>query len=245
MDRRTKRYLKVLVPIVLAVLFLIGVAVAGLVQPNISPSRLGHARVLDTIESHAAGAIIGAPIGVPSSADSSAPAGGAPQLISDEVWAAVARAEADGFLHGKEVDGLLPLPFRAISDYTYTLPDPEVLGRLSEPDTYLEGRIPDRVRELDGRDVQMVGFMVPIEVDRKGKMIAFALTQNQNFCCYGIPPAMNEIVMVTMRRGRAAKYSFDVPIVVRGQLHVGEAIDDGYVQHIYRIEAESARELRN
>jgi len=105
-------------------------------------------------------------------------------------------------------------------------------------------QIPNHIQALDGTKVLLVGFMVPIDVDRRGNVTAFALTQNQSFCCYGIPPGLTELVMVEMEDGKSAPYAYDTPVAVYGTMNVGEDIDDGYILSVYRMESSEVVDVR-
>jgi hypothetical protein len=86
--------------------------------------------------------------------------------------------------------------------------------------------------------------MVPIDVDRRGNVTSFALTQNQSFCCYGIPPGLTELVVVDMAEGKSAPYSYDVPVAVYGTIKVGEEIDDGYILNLYHVTSTEVVDVR-
>ena len=105
-------------------------------------------------------------------------------------------------------------------------------------------QIPEEIRALDAAKVVLVGFMVPIDVDRRGQIKSFALTQNQMFCCFGVPPSMNEWVMVEMSEGEPAEYVSDLPIAVFGDFKVGEEIEDGYVMSVYRMAGREVMDVR-
>ncbi|MFA6242811.1 MAG: DUF3299 domain-containing protein, partial [Candidatus Hydrogenedentales bacterium] len=108
-------------------------------------------------------------------------------------------------------------------------------------------QIPAWIKKLHKQKSVVVGFMVPIEVEGDGdavKVKSFALTQNQMFCCFGVPPAMNQWVMVTME-GDASKYYADLPVAVYGEFEVGEDIEDGYVMSVFRMRAEKTMDVRD
>lgn len=128
--------------------------------------------------------------------------------------------------------------FGGLSSFQYEIPDPEIIRESQDPFKAPVDQIPSKIRELDGEPVVVVGFMVPIEIDRKGNVESFALTVNQTFCCFGVPPAMNEWLMVEMEEGHSAPYTMDVPVAAYGMFHVGEEIEDGYVLSIYRMTAD-------
>jgi len=79
--------------------------------------------------------------------------------------------------------------------------------------------------------------MVPIDL-KNGKSTKFLLVKDQSLCCFGRMPRMNEWVSVKMKAGKSARVIQDQPVTVFGSLDVGELIDSGEVQSIYRIESE-------
>lgn len=143
---------------------------------------------------------------------------------------------ADPLAFEKTQDGQFwKLTFAALGSFRYDVPDPDELRKSATPTKPVKDQIPGKLKEMDGQPVLLVGFMVPIEITREGKVKTFALTQNQQFCCFGVPPAMNEWVMVTMDEGKTADYIMDLPVAAYGKLAVGEEIEDGYVLSMYRM----------
>ena len=101
----------------------------------------------------------------------------------------------------------------------------------------LRKQIPEEIAKLDEQDALLIGFMVPMEIDARGRVKSFTLVKDQMMCCFGVPPAMNDWVSVTMPEGGAIRYERDVPVAVYGKLRVGEEIEDGYVISLYRLQA--------
>jgi hypothetical protein len=94
--------------------------------------------------------------------------------------------------------------------------------------------IPKPVKELDGKQVVMIGFMLPIyEVEN---IKEFLLVQSLWACCYGTPPDINGIVRVVMKGDRRCDYQFD-PILVKGTFKVEETTEDGYCIDIFQLHA--------
>lgn len=189
----------------------------------------------------------GAPIGAkPPEASLSDP--GQIRVIPQESWDLLDSMEGDGdelFDFKPSHDGIhLKVPFGALSSYIYEVPDPARLRTVKEPETLLGDQIPSRIKMLDEQKVLLVGFMVPIDVDRRGNVTAFALTQNQSFCCYGIPPGLTELVIIEMEEGKTAPYAYDIPIATYGSLHIGEEIDDGYILSLYRMTGTEVVDVR-
>ena len=127
--------------------------------------------------------------------------------------------------------------FGQLGCYMYEMPDPTVLRDAEDPHALLKDQIPPEIKALDGEPVLLLGFMVPVEFDSRGKLAAFAITQNQAFCCYGVTPAMNDWVMVRVPEGQGVEYRQQEPVAVYGVLEVGELLDEGYVLSLYRLTA--------
>jgi len=127
--------------------------------------------------------------------------------------------------------------FRVLSDFDYEPPRPEDFPERPAVQD-LPDQIPPHVRDLDAREVLLIGFMVPLDFDRDGGITSFALTQNQMFCCFGQVPAMNEWVTVSMPEGTSTRYVPSLPVGVFGKLEVGEALENGFVTSVYRLRAD-------
>jgi hypothetical protein len=103
--------------------------------------------------------------------------------------------------------------------------------------TYVEGKtpIPPFIKALDKKNVEMVGFMMPLTEVKN--ITQFLLVPSLWGCCYGQPPAVNHIVVVKMPPGQTTKFYDDV-IRIRGQFDVGETKQDGYLVSLYVLTAE-------
>lgn len=199
--------------------------------------------------------IKGAPIDAPvESTEGDAAPGGAPQgktlgrALPQQSLDLLEKAEADArkdpFAFEKTKDGkFLKVTFNALGSYPYEVPDPDAILASPTPNKPLKEQIPEKIKALDKQPAVIVGFMVPVEVDNKGGVKSFALTQNQMYCCFGVPPSMNEWVMVTME-GAPAKYYSDLPVAVFGTLEVGEQFEDGYVMSVYRMKSDKVMDVR-
>jgi len=103
--------------------------------------------------------------------------------------------------------------------------------------TYIEGKtpIPDFIKRLDGKDIEMIGFMMPLSEVKN--ITQFLLVPSLWGCCYGQPPAVNHIVVVRMPPGQTTKFFNDV-IRIRGRFSVGETKQDGYLVSLYVLTVE-------
>ena len=167
------------------------------------------------------------------------------RVIPDDEWRFLKETEDQA---GKPIETrkgtFLRVPFSKLSGFEYHDPAPYTARNWEAEGGAPKERIPDEVRELSDERVMVAGFMVPLAFDRRGNVEAFALSQDLLFCCYGIPPAMHEWIMVTVEEGARVTYIKDTPIAVFGKLEVGEELDDGYVLSMYRMEAVEVAELR-
>lgn len=153
---------------------------------------------------------------------------------------------ADLFKFEKTKDGLYnKVSFKALGGFTYEVPDPEVVRALPAGQVVPKDQVPPELKALDGAPVLLAGFMVPIDLDAEGRVRSFALTQDQMFCCYGVPPKMNQWVMVQMAEGHTTEYKNNVPVAVFGTITIGEEVDDGYVLSLYRMTSDKVIDVRD
>ena len=96
--------------------------------------------------------------------------------------------------------------------------------------------IPAAVKALDGRLVAIQGFLLPVKMNN-GLAFEFLLLRNQNLCCFGSIPKINEWITVEAK-GEGVKPIMDQPLTVLGRLHVGEIREQGYLVGLYRLDAE-------
>jgi hypothetical protein len=88
--------------------------------------------------------------------------------------------------------------------------------------------IPDTIKALDGTNVAVRGFMLPLKL-QEGLVTELVLSRNQMLCCFGKAPEMNELVLVRME-GKGVKAAMDQPVTICGTLRVGERrLDEGTV----------------
>ncbi len=97
--------------------------------------------------------------------------------------------------------------------------------------------VPQSVRKLDGMEVSVTGFMLPIRI--KNRLVTqFMLMRTQNTCCFGIPPELHEVVEV-LNIETPGKVLMDTPVTVVGRLHVRERWESTFLCSIYQMDAES------
>jgi hypothetical protein len=114
------------------------------------------------------------------------------------------------------------------------LPQPPKYVVTEEDD--LTGRVPKKVQALDGQKVRITGFMLPMHL-KDGLVTDFLLIRSQLTCCFGVPPAPNEWVVVSMV-GSGVQQQMDTPIQAFGKLHVGAMFENHAFSGLYRLECE-------
>lgn len=100
------------------------------------------------------------------------------------------------------------------------------------------GPLPPEVQALDGRRVRLAGFMLPVK-SGQGRVTEFLVLRNQLMCCYGLPPAPNEWVLVRVP-GAGIPVAMDRPLHFYGTLRVAELFEHGIFVALYRLELERA-----
>ncbi len=95
-------------------------------------------------------------------------------------------------------------------------------------------KIPAAVRALDNHFVAVRGFLLPLKMNN-GLAIQFLLMRNQNMCCFGSVPKVNEWICVEPE-GAGVKPVMDQPITIIGRLRVGEIRERGYLVGIYKMQ---------
>jgi len=98
------------------------------------------------------------------------------------------------------------------------------------------GHVPGSIRNMDGKEVVLTGFMLPIRIHNR-LVTEFMLMRNQNTCCFGIPPELHEVVEV-LKVDTPTKVLMDTPIAVVGRLHVRERWEGTFLCSIYQLDAE-------
>jgi hypothetical protein len=100
-------------------------------------------------------------------------------------------------------------------------------------------KIPPAIKALDGTNVEITGYMMPIEDPVKGQLHKFVVFRNPITCCFGCANMINEYMTVTLKGDEMVKYTPDTPITVRGKLSVGGVFEQGYLLSIYQMAADA------
>lgn len=90
--------------------------------------------------------------------------------------------------------------------------DWKLLGELD----YISGKASSELAALEGKDVKIPGFMVPLE-DNAKEVSEFLLVPSPQACIHVPPPPPNQMVLIEMEKGSGAQTMFG-PIWVYGKL---------------------------
>lgn len=143
--------------------------------------------------------------------------------------------------------GRLAIRFRhlaldALEDDAYEAVLGALVGRdMTEPgDAAADARraeFPAEIRALDGKEVALGGYMIPVEWD-DAVVLEFMLVRDLLACCFGGAPQPDEWVQVRMAPGEGAHYYPFLPVIVNGKLSIqGMADAAGYPIGCYAMTA--------
>lgn len=125
------------------------------------------------------------------------------------------KSGADG-LEAKLPKGYVQLAWRKIGGFDYKEDRP----------------LPTEIQQLDGKNAGVIGYMLTLgETENIEELL---LVESLWGCCFGSTPGMHQTVLVKLKPGTSTNYSAS-PILVLGELEVGEEKEDGYVMSVYRL----------
>ncbi|MCB9825554.1 MAG: hypothetical protein H6806_11400 [Planctomycetes bacterium] len=115
--------------------------------------------------------------------------------------------------------GVTPLPWEVLRAYEV---QPGLVG------------MPEDIRELDGQQVVMLGFLQP-EYDYED-IARFTLVESHWSCCYGVPAGLNGSVYVQLAPKAPRLHLTVQPVRVRGTFRVREQKEGRIVFSVYALE---------
>jgi hypothetical protein len=149
---------------------------------------------------------------------------------SNRAPGAVSTADASG-----KAGECLAVDFEELASFDFIAPDTQVTnqtGVVDEADKY----IPPLIKKWEGKKVLLRGFMLPLKYE-SDQTTEFLLMRSQASCCFGTSPKITEMAYVKTT-GRGVKPLMDVPVTIKGTLHVGVFRDNGFITGIYRMDGE-------
>lgn len=99
-----------------------------------------------------------------------------------------------------------------------------------------EDVLPKRLLDLDGKQVSLGGFIMPVVV-QGDRCKSFMLVRSRMFCCFGAPLGLTDWVLVELEGGKSIKPVQDMPITVFGTLSVKPESSEGLVLSLLEIRA--------
>ena len=100
--------------------------------------------------------------------------------------------------------------------------DWKTLGALD----YVNGKVPASLQALNGKEVRIPGFIVPLE-DYEEEGAEFLLVPYFGACVHTPPPPPNQMVYVRMQGGKKLKFGWWDPVWMEGTLKI-EHFDSPY-----------------
>jgi hypothetical protein len=107
--------------------------------------------------------------------------------------------------------------------------------------------IPNKWRELEGKQVLMIGEMWdPHSAGNDSRLAYFQLVYSKTKCCFSGPPLAQHFVDGYVVQGKHVYY-YDVPVQVLGTLHVYIRKDPttGVIKSIYHVEVQKVDPIEN
>lgn len=101
---------------------------------------------------------------------------------------------------------------------------------------YRTGEMPETLRSLNGKQVRVPGFMVPLE-DWEEQVTEFILVPFFGACIHVPPPPPNQMAHVLMQRNRRVAVNLWDPVWVIGTLKI-ENVESPYGVIGYQVSAE-------
>lgn len=96
----------------------------------------------------------------------------------------------------------------------------EIDWRLLNEMDYITYNAPDEIKKLEGQQVKIPGFMVPLE-DNQAKVTEFLLVPTPQACIHVPPPPPNQMIYVKMKEGVEARPG--APIWVYGEFKISKS----------------------
>ena len=128
------------------------------------------------------------------------------------------------------------LTFNMLTSYPFREPnwakmdDPAYIASLK-----LDEQISPRIQAMDGKRVEIEGFMLPLDMS-EGNLRTFMLLRDQMACCFGNMPRLNEWVYVRVPKNKKVSVHQDVWVTLLGTLRVGAKFESEVLTGIYHLE---------
>ena len=135
-----------------------------------------------------------------------------------------------------ETDTHQSLTFNMLTGYPFREPN---WAKMEEPayiaSLNLDEQISPEIQAMDGRKVEIQGFMLPLDMS-EGNLRTFMLLKDQMACCFGNIPRLNEWVYVRVPKKKQVSIHQDIVITLLGTLRVGAKFEGEVLTGIYHLE---------
>ena len=128
------------------------------------------------------------------------------------------------------------LTFNMLTSYPFREPnwakmdDPAYIASLT-----LDEQISPRIEAMDGKRVEIEGFMLPLDMS-EGNLRTFMLLKDQMACCFGNMPRLNEWVYVRVPTKKKINIHQDVLVTLLGTFSVGSKFEGEVLTGIYHLD---------
>lgn len=104
--------------------------------------------------------------------------------------------------------------------------------------------VPDHIKELNGQQVAVEGFMLPIRVDRERREVReMFLMKDHSLCCFGEEPEANEFIYVQLEPGSGVPVLTELAVRLYGEMEVRSNHQDILMEGLYRMRGYSVERL--
>ncbi|MEZ5978703.1 MAG: DUF3299 domain-containing protein [Planctomycetota bacterium] len=142
---------------------------------------------------------------------------------------------------GKTAEGVVAIEYPDIA-----LPDYKPMsGKDAKPRPNEEVFPPD-VLALDGKEIALAGFMIPLTWDAGDRnALSFVLSPYPMNCHFGAYPRADEWIEVDAQGMGGTPFIAYRVVLVTGTIHLGEVYDEyGFLMNLYRIDASAVEEVK-
>ena len=132
------------------------------------------------------------------------------------------------------VSGYAKIAFSQLAGFTVNAPNQPLPTGTIPPD--ILAQVPASIQRLDGKKVVLTGFMLPTKLEN-GFATEFFFMSSSQLCCFGVTPAVNEWMLVKMRKEGLPAVQ-DVPVSLAGRLRIRVQWTEGVLASLYELEGD-------
>lgn len=164
-------------------------------------------------------------------------------ILTDQSDSAFKTLEWDDLMPADDLDALLNPP-EYLYDFEDGSADDEITSQLANAvnsainDRYQQALVSTRiVPEMDGRNIRLPGFVVPLEFDDEQTITEFFLVPYFGACIHSPPPPPNQIIYVRAPKGIQLEALYD-PFWISGKIST-KLVENYMATAAYSMEMQS------